>query len=142
MSHTTKHHRNVRHGFTLIEIIVVVMIIAVLATLIAPRLMSRVGTAKQAAAKAKAATIAKTINLYVLDMGLSKPSDDGILLLSPDEGGGPQGPYLERADDLMDPWENPFELIVPGEINTSFDVISLGEDGEVGGEDVNADITQ
>jgi general secretion pathway protein G len=42
----------------------------------------------------------------------------------------------------MDPWGNPFELIVPGEINTSFDVISLGEDGEVGGEDVNADITQ
>ena len=50
MSHTTKHHRTVRHGFTLIEIIVVVMIIAVLATLIAPRLMSRVGTAKQTAA--------------------------------------------------------------------------------------------
>ena len=145
MSHTTKYHRNVRHGFTLIEIIVVVMIIAVLATLIAPRLMSRVGTAKQTAAKAKAATIAKTINLYVLDMGLSKPSDDfdlEILLLSPDEGGGPQGPYLEREDDIMDPWGNPFELIVPGEINTSFDVISLGEDGEVGGEDVNADITQ
>jgi len=145
MSHTTKHHRNVRHGFTLIEIIVVVMIIAVLATLIAPRLMSRVGTAKQAAAIAKAATIAKTINLYVLDMGLSKPSDDfdlGILLLSPDEGGGPQGPYLERADDLMDPWGNPFELIVPGEINASFDIISYGEDGETGGEDVNADITQ
>jgi general secretion pathway protein G len=145
MSHTTKYHRNVRHGFTLIEIIVVVMIIAVLATLIAPRLMSRVGTAKQTAAKAKAATIAKTINLYVLDMGLSKPGDDfdlEILLLSPDEGGGPQGPYLEREDDIMDPWGNPFELIVPGEINTSFDVISLGEDGEVGGEDVNADITQ
>ena len=145
MSHKTKHHRNVRHGFTLIEIIVVVMIIAVLATLIAPRLMSRVGTAKQTAAKAKAATIAKTINLYVLDMGLSKPGDDfdlGILLLSPDEGGGPQGPYLERADDIMDPWGNPFELTVPGEINASFDVTSFGEDGEVGGEDVNADITQ
>jgi general secretion pathway protein G len=145
MSHTTKHHRTVRHGFTLIEIIVVVMIIAVLATLIAPRLMSRVGTAKQTAARAKAATIAKTINLYVLDMGLSKPSDDfdlEILLLSPDDGGGPQGPYLERADDIMDPWGNPFEIIVPGEINASFDIISLGEDGELGGEDVNADITQ
>jgi len=145
MSNTTKHYRTVRHGFTLIEIIVVVMIIAVLATLIAPRLMSRVGTAKQTAARAKAATIAKTINLYVLDMGLSKPSDDfdlEILLLSPDDGGGPQGPYLERAEDIMDPWGNPFEIIVPGEINASFDVISLGEDGEVGGEDVNADITQ
>ena len=42
----------------------------------------------------------------------------------------------------MDPWGNPFELIVPGEVNASFDVTSFGEDGEVGGEDVNADITQ
>ena len=145
MSHNKKLSRNTRHGFTLIEIIVVVMIIAVLATLIAPRLMSRVGTAKQTAAKAKAATIAKTINLYVLDMGLSKPSDDfdlEVLLLSPDDGGGPQGPYLERADDIVDPWGNPFELLVPGEVNVSFDVICFGEDGEEGGEDVNADITQ
>ncbi|MBC8201212.1 MAG: type II secretion system major pseudopilin GspG [Planctomycetes bacterium] len=145
MSQYNKLSRNSRHGFTLIEIIVVVMIIAVLATLIAPRLMSRVGTAKQTAAKAKAATIAKTINLYVLDMGLSNPSDDfdlEILLLSPEDGGGPQGPYLERADDIVDPWGNPFELLVPGEVNASFDVICYGEDGEVGGEDVNADITQ
>ncbi len=137
--------RTYRRGFTLIEIIVVVMIIAVLATLIAPRLMSRVGTAKQTAAKAKAATIAKTINLYVLDMGLSKPSDDfdlEILLRSPEDGGGPQGPYLERADDIIDPWGNPFEVIVPGEVNASFDIISFGEDGEEGGEDVSADITQ
>ncbi len=137
--------RTYRRGFTLIEIIVVVMIIAVLATLIAPRLMSRVGTAKQTAAKAKAATIAKTINLYVLEMGLSKPSDDfdlEILLLSPEDGGGPQGPYLERADDIIDPWGNPFEVIVPGEVNASFDIISFGEDGEEGGEDVSADITQ
>jgi general secretion pathway protein G len=145
MSQNKKLSQNTRYGFTLIEIIVVVMIIAVLATLIAPRLMSRVGTAKQTAAKAKAATIAKTINLYVLDMGLSKPSDDfdlELLLLSPEDGGGPQGPYLERADDIVDPWGNPFELLVPGEVNASFDVICFGEDGEEGGEDVNADITQ
>jgi general secretion pathway protein G len=145
MLHHKKLTHSARYGFTLIEIIVVVMIIAVLATLIAPRLMSRVGTAKQTAAKAKAATIAKTINLLVLDLGLSKPSDDfdlEILLLSPEEGGGPHGPYLERADDIVDPWGNPFEIIVPGEINVSFDVISFGEDGEEGGEDVNADITQ
>ncbi len=145
MLNNKKLNRTSHRGFTLIEIIVVVMIIAVLATLIAPRLMSRVGTAKQTAAKAKAATIAKMINLYVLDMGLSKPSDDfdlEILLLSPEDGGGPQGPYLERADDIIDPWGNPFEIIVPGEVNSSFDVISFGEDGETGGEDVSADITQ
>ena len=99
MSQNKNHSRLAHRGFTLFEIIVVVMIIAVLATLIAPRLLERVGTAKRTAAKAQAATIAKTVNLYVLDMGLSAPSDDfdlEVLLRTPDEGGGPQGPYLER----------------------------------------------
>ena len=81
-----KQRKQHRRAFTLLEIIVVVMIIAVLATLVAPRLLGRVGSAKQTAAKAKAATIAKTVNLYILDMGLSSPSDDfdlDVLLLHP-----------------------------------------------------------
>jgi len=140
-----KQRKQLRRAFTLLEIIVVVMIIAVLATLVAPRLLGRVGSAKQTAAKAKAATIAKTVNLYILDMGLSSPSDDfdlEVLLLHPDDGGGPSGPYLERADDIIDPWGNNFEILVPGDINASFDIISFGEDGEQGGEEANADITQ
>ena len=140
-----KQRKQHRRAFTLLEIIVVVMIIAVLATLVAPRLLGRVGSAKQTAAKAKAATIAKTVNLYVLDMGLSAPSDDfdlEVLLLHPEDGGGPSGPYLERADDLIDPWGNNFEIIVPGDVNASFDIISFGEDGEQGGDEANADITQ
>ena len=140
-----KQRKQLRRAFTLLEIIVVVMIIAVLATLVAPRLLGRVGSAKQTAAKAKAATIAKTVNLYILDMGLSSPSDDfdlEVLLLHPEDGGGPSGPYLERADDIVDPWGNNFEILVPGDINASFDIISFGEDGEQGGEEANADITQ
>ncbi len=140
-----KQRKQHRRAFTLLEIIVVVMIIAVLATLVAPRLLGRVGSAKQTAAKAKAATIAKTVNLYILDMGLSSPSDDfdlEVLLLHPEDGGGPSGPYLERADDIIDPWGNNFEILVPGDINASFDIISFGEDGEQGGEEANADITQ
>ncbi len=140
-----KQRKQHRRAFTLLEIIVVVMIIAVLATLVAPRLLGRVGSAKQTAAKAKAATIAKTVNLYILDMGLSSPSDDfdlEVLLLHPDDGGGPSGPYLERADDIIDPWGNNFEILVPGDTNASFDIISFGEDGEQGGEEANADITQ
>ena len=140
-----KQRKQHRRAFTLLEIIVVVMIIAVLATLVAPRLLGRVGSAKQTAAKAKAATIAKTVNLYVLDMGLSAPSDDfdlEVLLLHPEDGGGPSGPYLERVDDLIDPWGNNFEIIVPGDVNASFDIISFGEDGEQGGDEANADITQ
>ena len=142
---TYRNNKQDRRGFTLIEIIVVVMIITILATLIAPRLLGRVGSAKQAAAKAKAATIAKVVNLYTLDMGLSAPSNDfdlEVLLLSSDDGGGPSGPYLERANDLIDPWGTPFEIEIPGIVNNSFDIISWGEDGEPGGEGVNEDITQ
>ncbi|MBC8309904.1 MAG: type II secretion system major pseudopilin GspG [Phycisphaerales bacterium] len=146
MSTSTKNTKTIRRGFTLIEIIVVVMIITVLATLILPKIIGRVGSAKQAAAKSKAATIAKLVNLYILDMGLSAPRDDfdlEVLLLTPDDGGGPSGPYLERADDLIDPWGNSFVIeLPPGTINASFDIICWGEDGEPGGEGVNEDITQ
>jgi general secretion pathway protein G len=142
---TYRNNKQDRRGFTLIEIIVVVMIITILATLIAPRLLGRVGSAKQAAAIAKAATIAKVVNLYTLDMGISAPSNDfdlEVLLLSSDDGGGPSGPYLERANDLIDPWGTPFDIEIPGIVNNSFDIISWGEDGEPGGEGVNEDITQ
>jgi general secretion pathway protein G len=117
----------------------------VLATLIAPKLLSRVGSAKQTAAIAKASTIAKAINLYLLDEGLSAPDDNfdlEILLLSPDDGGGQHGPYLERAADVIDPWGVSYELMVPGDVNASFDVISWGEDKQQGGEGAAADITQ
>jgi general secretion pathway protein G len=137
--------RPLARGFTLLEIIVVVTIIAVLATLIAPKLLSRVGSAKQTAAIAKASTIAKAINLYLLDEGLSAPDDNfdlEILLISTDDGGGQHGPYLERAADVIDPWGVSYELMVPGDVNASFDVISWGEDKQQGGEGAAADITQ
>jgi general secretion pathway protein G len=139
------HHPIVRRGFTLLEIIVVVMIIAVLATLIAPKLLSRVGTAKHAAAQSKASAIAQAVELYHLESGLSKVQDDfdlELLLLPPDGGGAPGGPFLQKKDDIIDPWGNNFEILVPGAVNYSYDVISWGEDGEPGGEDINADITQ
>ncbi len=141
----TRHDPRMRRAFTLIEIIVVVMIIAVLATLVAPRLLSRVGTSKQAAARAKAKTIAQSVNIYLLDMGLSAPDDDfdlEVLLLPGDGGGGINGPYLSRADDILDPWGNPFELLVPGDVNFDFDIISWGEDGQPGGDEAAADVTQ
>ena len=82
-------------------------------------------------------------------MGLSAPNDDfdlEVLLLTPDDGGGPQGPYLERAADLVDPWGNPFEIMLPSvfveQLNRSFDIVSFGADGEPGGNGLDEDITQ
>ena len=105
---------------------------------------ARQTSAKPAAAKAQAATIAKTVILYVLDMGLSAPIDDfdlEVLLLTPDDGGGPQGPYLEHAADLVDPWGNPFEIMYE-QCNRGFDIVSFGADGEPGGNGLDEDITQ
>ena len=138
-------HRLARRGFTLLEIIVVVMIIAVLATLIAPKLLSSVGTAKHAAAKSKASAIAQAVELYHLEMGLSKVTDDfdlELLLLPQEDGGAPGGPFLQKQDDIIDPWGNTFEILVPGNVNYSYDIVSWAEDGEPGGEDINADVTQ
>ncbi len=145
MKTSTKNKDLVRRGFTLIEIIVVVMIIAVLATIIVPRVLEHVGSAKHSTAQSKANAIADAIILYQLDMGLSQISNDfdlEVLLLAPDDGGAPKGPYLNKQDDILDPWNRPFEVIVPGDVNYDFDVVSWGEDGEQGGEGVNEDITQ
>ena len=68
--------RDDRRAFTLLEVIVVVTIIALLATLVAPRLLSQVGKAKKSTAQAKASTVAEAVNLYLLDMGLSAPGDN------------------------------------------------------------------
>lgn len=130
-------HR-LRRGFTLIEIIVVVTIIAILAGIIAPRLMSNVGKAKESRAKSEAKQIASLITNYMLDMQLSRIDDDfdlETLLLVPDDGGGPNGPYLQKRGALVDPWGRPYEIRVPGEVNYDFDIVSLGDDGEMGTED-------
>lgn len=129
--------RKARRAFTLIEVIVVVTIIAVLAALIAPRLFGRLTWAKIRAAESETKAIETTVNLYLNDTGATLTSnfDLEILLVPADDGGGPQGPYFSKADDLVDPWENPYVIRVPGIVNYDFDVISWGPDGQEGTED-------
>ena len=130
------HH--LRRGFTLIEIIVVVTIIAILAGIIAPRIMQNIGKAKESRAKSEASTIASLIKTYMMDMQMSRLDDDfdlEVLVLAPDDGGGPEGPYLQKRGALVDPWGRPYELRIPGDINYDFDVVSLGDDGELGTDD-------
>ena len=138
------NHRPSRRAFTLLEIIVVVTIIALLAALVAPRLLGNVDKARQSAAKNGASQIAQQLQLYLNDVGKSKPDQDldlEVLALPPDAGGGANGPYLNNKNDLMDPWGNPYVLVVPGEVNYDFDVVSYGADGQPGGELYDADVT-
>jgi general secretion pathway protein G len=127
--------RAARRGFTLLEIIVVVTIIALLATLIAPRLLGRIGQAKVSVAKAEVNEIAKQINLYCVDHGITRPGDD-FELAALTSG---NNPYL-KASDLTDPWGHEYVIIIPGEHNPDFDVVSYGADGAPGGDAENADI--
>lgn len=145
---TNAHHRpqrrTARRGFTLMEIIVVVTIIALLAALVAPNLLKQFGNAKSNIAISEAEGLASAVNIYLVDQGLSRIPDDfdlGVLLLSPESGGGPNGPYLQKANDLIDPWDRPYMIRVPGEENVDFDVVSYGEDGQPGGDGASKDVT-
>jgi general secretion pathway protein G len=142
---TSRIMRRTRSAFTLIEIIVVIIIIGVLATLIAPRLIGRVGQAKQATAVSKAAEIAGAMKLLITDCGMPpQGSTLDILMKCPSwaDKSAWHGPYFDNADQLIDPWGKPFVLRIPGVRNPDFDIVSLGKDGAPGGEGEDADIVK
>lgn len=130
-------------GFTLVEIIIVVTIIALLAGTAILSLLGTLSSSKTKIAGTKAKAIATALKLYQIEGNLV---DDGmdltVLLLLPDEGGGASGPYVENEEALIDPWKNPYEVRSPGEVNRgSFDIISFGSDGQPGGSGEAQDVT-
>lgn len=137
--------RAARRAFTLVEIIVVIVIIGVLAGIIAPRLIGRVGQAKNSAAQANAASVAGAVNNFMLDTS-KKPDGSSLdfLLVKPGDvdAASWRGPYLQNADQLKDPWGRPFIIRVPGEKNVDFDIVSYGADGKPGGTGEDADVVK
>lgn len=139
-----RHLADSRRAFTITEIIVVVIIIGVLAAIIAPRVINRVGQSKRAVAQSKAANLATAMRLYIADNSLPEPGASiEILWVRPgdiDEANW-KGPYVENAQALEDPWGNLFTLVIPPTFNADFDIVSYGADGQPGGEgDENRDI--
>lgn len=130
-------------AFTLVEVIVVMVIIAVLATVIAPRLIRNVGQSKQSVASGNAATLATGFRTMMADCGWSRVPDTitiDALWEKPGEANGWKGPYVENADALKDPWGAKFKLEVPGTKNVDFDIVSYGADAAPGGTDENEDV--
>ena len=132
-------------GFTLIELMVVIVILGILAGLIIPRIMGRPEEARQMKAKVQMESIETALRLYKLDNGDYPTTEQGLqaLVEAPTVGELPkawrQGGYLEKGKMPKDPWDNDYIYLCPG-LHGDFDLISYGADGQPGGEDKNVDI--
>lgn len=132
-------------GFTLIELLVVLIIIGILAGYIGPKIMGRPEEAKRTKAAMQIKGLETALQLYKLDNGNYPSTDQGLqaLVELPESGNLPpkwrKGGYLEKGKVPKDPWSNEFVYLSPG-LNSDFDLIAYGPDGEAGGEEENADI--
>lgn len=139
-----KAHRTlIQSGFTLIEIMVVVVIMGILAALVVPKLMGRTDDARVMAARADISTLMSALKLYKLDNQRYPTTEQGLqaLLTKPAVGpaanGWKSGGYIDKMP--KDPWGNPYQYLAPG-IKGEIDVLSFGADGLPGGEGNDADI--
>ena len=125
-------------GFTLIELIVVIALVAVLAAVIAPNLLGKATEANRKSATIQLEKIANSVELYRLETG-RYPEELSDLVRRPSGVERWNGPYVRKLSQLQDPWGNDLVMQRPGE-NGPFDIISYGADGRPGGEGDDADI--
>jgi general secretion pathway protein G len=133
--------RNRSKGFTLLELLVVVVIIGLLAGFVAPRYFSQVGKSEVNVAKAQIDALEKALDQYRLDVGRYPSTELGLKALLEKPASEPKwnGPYL-RKEVPLDPWSKPYVYKIPGEKH-EFDLVSYGKDGQPGGTGDNADLT-
>ena len=126
-------------GFTLVEIIVVMILIALLASLVAPRLFPKLGKGKQSAAKAQIELLGQALDQYRLDTGKYPTTQEGLNALVTNQNiPGWDGPYLKKGLP-GDPWDKPYQYQCPG-THGEYDLYSYGRDGTQGGEGEDKDI--
>ncbi len=145
VSRTTRRplRQRLSRGFTLVEIMVVVVIIGILGALVVPKLMGRTGESRVAAAKVDISTLMGVLKLYKLDNQRYPTTEQGLnaLIAKPTTGpaanGWKSGGYVDKLP--KDPWGNPYQYMSPG-IHGEVDLFSLGADGQPGGAGEDADI--
>ncbi len=131
-----------RGGFTLIELMVVMVILGLLAALVAPKMFGRVGQAKQKAAHTQIELFGTALDSFRLDVGRYPTTSEGLeaLLTSPSGSENWNGPYLKKSEIPLDPWGKQYHFESPGS-HGDYDLYSNGADNTEGGEGENKDIT-
>ena len=130
-------------GFTLIEVLVVVVILGILAAVVVPRIMDQPDQARVVKAKQDVRTLVSALNMYRLDNFVYPSTEQGMGALADQPSGSPAAPnwkaggYIEHLP--QDPWGSDYQYLNPG-IHGEVDVYSLGADGQLGGDGINADI--
>lgn len=142
MSHLSKRNRK-SAGFTLVELLIVMVILGLLSALVGPRLFGHLGASKTKAARTQIELLGAALDMYRLDMGRYPATEEGINALSQkpaDEARAAnwRGPYLKKRVE-KDPWGNAYVYAFPGQ-HGEYDLISLGADGQPGGEGEDADV--
>jgi general secretion pathway protein G len=134
--------RKHRKGFTLLELLVVIVIIGLLAAYVGPKYFSQLGKSEVTVAKAQIEAFEKSLDTYRLDVGRYPTTEEGLgaLLAAPPTAGAKwNGPYLKKGVP-PDPWGRPYQYKSPG-TKSEYEIVSLGKDGQPGGEGDNADIS-
>ena len=133
--------RSRSRGFTLLELLVVMVIIGLLVGYVGPRYFSQIGKSEIKAARAQIDAFEKSVELYRIDTGHFPTTEQGLTALFVKPANEPKwhGPYLKK-EPPADPWGNPYIYRAPGQ-RGDFDILSLGKDGQPGGEGEAADIS-
>ena len=130
-------------GFTLLEMLVVLVILALLGSIAGPRVVNYIGSSKTKTAKLQIQQFSQGLDLYLLELGRYPTSQEGLKALVEQPGGAMtwNGPYVSGVTAVpKDPWGNQYKFTSPGQHNKGFDIVSLGADNREGGDGENKDI--